>query len=152
MAKKMKQVFRIRKAGVLVDNVSSGEVFAAIDAANGLICSDRCYGFGGRSPVRSDTNVMFSGSVMPKRDDAVEMSQKVAEEELSMRYPGSDFSHKNNGWEIIELNISDQFIKQLAMLESAEEEVSQCDSRMNLITRFQLGTIGRELVSRLYAV
>lgn len=131
--------FRTGRKGSFIDNCATGGVFATIDTAKGVICSDSCDEFGNRFSVHPDSGIALKGFQLPEWDKAVEMCKEAALLTPDLKYLSWDLAYSaKTGWEIVEVNTSGQFMQQAGTLTGIRKELRELISRMDLLIPYQL--------------
>lgn len=96
---------RMGRAGAIVDNASSGGIFACIDVETGCLCSD---GFddkyGKYFEKHPDSGITFKGWQVPRWNELLETAEKIHRLIPHHKYIGWDFALTEKGWVVVEGN------------------------------------------------
>ena len=103
-------LLRMGVGNAVVDNASSGGIFALIDPETGIVCSEARDEKGGVFDAHPDTHIVFNGYKIPDWKQAVELVQELAMVCPDCRYVGWDLAHTENGWVMIEGNPRGQIV------------------------------------------
>ena len=103
-------LLRMGVGSSVVDNASSGGIFALIDPESGVVCSEARDEKGGIFQTHPDTGILFKGYEVPDWDQAVELVRELATVCPDCRYVGWDLAHTENGWVMIEGNPRGQIV------------------------------------------
>ena len=112
---------RTGRGNSIVDNAHSGGIFAAIDAATGIvlsaITSDAMI-----IKEHPDTNIEFSGYQIPQWSSLCEIAKEIAKELPGLTISGMDFSLTDKGWCLVEVNCFPHSLYQEATRVGIREE------------------------------
>jgi hypothetical protein len=98
--------FRIGRVGAMVDNVSAGGIFAAVDIVTGRLALAREHSAAHRTfPKHPDSGVQIEGVVLPMFDAARALAERALMGFPNMNFAGLDVAVAPHGPVIIELNI-----------------------------------------------
>ena len=96
---------RMGRAGAIVDNASSGGIFACIDVETGCLCSD---GFDDKFAKyyekHPDSGITFKGWQVPRWKELLETAEKIHRQIPRHKYIGWDFALTDKGWVVVEGN------------------------------------------------
>lgn len=96
---------RMGRAGAIVDNASSGGIFACVDVETGCLCSD---GFddkyGKYFDKHPDSGITFKGWQVPRWKELLETAEKIHRLIPHHKYIGWDFALTEKGWVVVEGN------------------------------------------------
>ena len=102
--KRLQAVFRIGRGGSVVDNATSGGIYALVDTETGRILG----------PARSfknelfekhpDTGMKFEGNYIPRWDELNALLDQVVRIVPEQKQVGWDFALSTNGWVMVEAN------------------------------------------------
>ncbi len=104
---------RIGRGGSVVDNTSSGGVFANVDEKTGIVVSKAVSKKGETFCVHPDTYIPIIGFQIPEWDKAIELVTKLAQVVSSNRYTAWDIAHTPKGWVMVEGNARGEFTSQM---------------------------------------
>lgn len=131
--------FRTGRKGSFIDNCATGGVFSTIDTTKGVVCSDSCDEFGNRYEVHPDSGLALKGFKIPEWEQAVAICKNVAMLTPSLKYLSWDLAYSdNNGWEIVEVNTSGQFMQQAGTLKGIRTEFKSIVDNMDLLVPFTI--------------
>ena len=130
--------FRSGRAGAFVDNAAKGGIFAPLDVNNGHIDTDGFDEYGGRYIVHPDSGVKFAGYAFPDWDEAKRICKAIASEMTSVKYISFDLTHTCDGWVIVEINSSGQFLHQTGKSKGFRDELHLLINEMDLMTPYKL--------------
>lgn len=121
-----------------VVNATIGCVFAAIDVKTGLICSDGCDEFGNRYEKHPDSGEHIKGFQLPEWDKAIALCTEIAEQLEHFGYVSFDLAHTIDGWDIVEINPSGQFLHQAGTLAGFRQELVNIMDNMDQLVPYSL--------------
>ena len=128
--------FTMSRKGTFVVNATIGCVFAAIDCATGEICSDGCNEYGDRFEIHPDYGVKIKGFRLPEWDQAVTLCREIASQMPNVKYISFDLAHTTQGWDVIEMNPSGQFLHQAGTLEGFKGELKELIKDMDQLVPY----------------
>jgi len=123
---------RTGRPGAVVDNAGSGGVFAAFDVQTGIVVADGSDELGNRYRVHPDSGVPYIGFQLPEWEKAVALCYEAVEYLPRVKYIGWDLAYTDQGWVIVEANMSGQFVQQ-ACIGGLKEELNAIMKEMDLI-------------------
>ncbi len=94
----------------VVDNASSGGIFALVDSETGIVCSEARDEKGGKFPVHPNTGIAYQGFQIPDWEQAITLVKELSTVLPDCRYVGWDLAHTENGWVMVEGNPHGQII------------------------------------------
>lgn len=103
-------LLRVGVGNAVIDNASSGGIFALVNPETGIVYTEAKDEKGGSFLTHPDTNIVFPGFKVPDWEQAVELVKSVACEIEDCRYVGWDLAHTKNGWVVVEGNPRGQLI------------------------------------------
>ena len=130
--------FRSGRKGVFIDNAAKGGIFAVVDAQKGIIISDGYDEFGGVYKIHPDSNVEFRNYRFPDWEEARKICIEITGMIPRIKYISFDLSYTKNGWDIVEINPSGQYLHQTGQAEGFREELRDLIQNMDLMTPYHL--------------
>ncbi len=103
---------RFGRGQSIVDNAGSGGIFAEVDTNTGKVIGSAITESGEKFDVHPDSGVSISGFQIPKWDELVEFSIRLANELKVKKYVGWDCALTDQGWVMVEGNSHGQFVNQ----------------------------------------
>jgi hypothetical protein len=101
--------FKVGRAGNIVDNAAQGGIFGVIDIDTGVVTS-ACDKHGNRYIRHPETGVQLIGFVIPKWEEALELSRELSKVVPEAIYVGWDLAYTEDGWVVVEGNSRAQFV------------------------------------------
>lgn len=101
--------FKVGRAGNIVDNAAQGGIFGVIDIDTGVVTS-ACDKHGNRYIKHPETGVQLIGFVIPKWEEALELSRELSKVVPEAIYVGWDLAYTEDGWVVVEGNSRAQFV------------------------------------------
>ncbi|MBD5559702.1 MAG: hypothetical protein HDQ87_05000 [Clostridia bacterium] len=111
-SKRISIPFSVLKAGTgdaVVDNASTGGVFASIDVATGKVQSDGFLKNGSFCQVHPDSGCRFYGFQVPYWQELLNLAVKAAQTFPQYNYISWDFALTDRGWVMVEANSRGEF-------------------------------------------
>ena len=103
-------LLRTGVGNAVVDNASSGGIFALVDPETGIVCTEAKDEKTGTFLSHPDTGVVYPGFRLPDWEQAVTMAKQLAMHFPHCHYVGWDLAHTDKGWVIVEGNPRGQLI------------------------------------------
>ena len=130
-------VLRTGRKGSYVDNAGAGGVLAVIDTAKGIVKTCGYDEFGNTYENHPDSSKRFEGFELPEWENAVnlciEASKRTPE---SIKYLSWDLAHTDDGWCIVEVNQSGEFLWQAER--GCRNELREIIKDMDQIVKFEI--------------
>lgn len=130
--------FTMGRKGTFVVNATIGCVFAAIDVKTGLICSEGCDELGNRYVTHPDNGMIIEGFQLPEWNNAIALCTEIADQLENYAYVSFDLAHTVNGWDVVEINPSGQFLHQAGTLEGFRKELITLMADMDQLAPYDL--------------
>ena len=125
-------------AGTFVVNATIGCVFASINCRTGLIESDGCDEQGSRYEIHPCSGMKIKDFQLPEWDEAIKLCKEVAAKLENFAYVSFDLAHTVNGWDIVEINPSGQFLHQAGTLVGFRDELGKLIDEMEQVAPYKL--------------
>lgn len=103
-------LLRTGVGNAVVDNASSGGIFALVDPETGVVCSEARDEKGGFFQAHPNTGVTYCGYRIPDWEQAVALVKELAMVLPECHYVGWDLAHTENGWVMVEGNPRGQIV------------------------------------------
>lgn len=129
---------RTGRAGSFVDNGGSGGILALVDVKQGKIVSDGVDEFGNKYITHPDSGVQYDGYVLPDWKKALEITQDASLLFREMKYKSFDLAYTDNGWVIVEINPSGEYVFQACKQQGVKEELRSIMKSMDLICPYDM--------------
>lgn len=131
-------VLRTGRRGSFIDNCAAGGVMASIDTATGITNSDGCDESGSRYEFHPDSGVRMKGFQLPDWEQALAICREAAVLTPDIKYLSWDLAHsRDNGWMMVEVNTSGQFLQQIGLLRGIKDEIRDVLDRMDLLLPYR---------------
>lgn len=101
--------FKVGRGEDIVDNAAQGGIFGEIDIETGVVIS-ACDKKGHRYVKHPETGVSLIGYVIPRWQEALDLSRELAMVVPEAAYTGWDLAYTDVGWVMVEGNARGQFI------------------------------------------
>jgi len=105
---------RMGRGNSVVDNAGAGGIFATIDVATGIVITQGISENGEQYIIHPDTGMKIVGYQIPKWNELLELTQKLARIVPEQKYVGWDLALTKDGWIVVEGNANGQLVHQYA--------------------------------------
>ena len=117
-------LIRIGSGDAVIDNAKGGGMMCPIYPDNGIICGDAYDMSGHRYKRHPDSDLLFVGTQIPRWNEVLDYTEKLARHVTYARYVGWDIVITENGIDVLEGNIpAGENITQIARGEGVYEEL-----------------------------
>ena len=100
----LKPIFRLGRAGAVVDNARRGGFFGVVDEKSGIVVTDGHNANGETFVVHPDSKKPIKGFQIPRWNELLQMAEKMHRMLPDCKYIGWDFCLTKDGWAVIEGN------------------------------------------------
>ena len=104
---------RVGMGGYDITAANLAELYCGVDLDTGIVATDGFTELYGSYQEHPDTKVKFKGYQIPKWDELLEVTKKMAHILPKVRYVGWDMALTDKGWVLVEGNENGEFLGQL---------------------------------------
>ena len=116
---------RTGRIGSFVDNGAKGGLFASIDAATGVICTDGYDETGTAHTSHPDSGTPYLGTAIPQWQELLDLTAAMAQSMPDMVYIGWDMALTPDGWEPVEANRGEFIAQQITLNRGLRREFEE---------------------------